>query len=211
MAKLFPVLIDIEGKKCVVFGGGSVAERKVKTLLEYGAKITLISPEITEKLKQFILEGKIEYLQREYRKGDTKDAFLVVPATSDSKINEKIAKEAKFLVNLVEKKKINKLKAIIYTVPAIVEKGDLTIAISTEFPALSKLLKEEIEKFYGKDFALYLKYLNKLRREIQKKIPDDKERQKIFKKIASKKTVSILKQKGFENAKEEIEKIINEV
>jgi len=211
MAKLFPVLIDIEGKKCVVFGGGSVAERKVKTLLEYGAKITLISPEITEKLKQFILEGKIEYFQREYRKGDTKDAFLVVPATSDSKINEKIAKEAKFLVNLVEKKKINKLKAIIYTVPAIVEKGDLTIAISTEFPALSKLLKEEIEKFYGKDFALYLKYLNKLRREIQRKIPDDKERQKIFKKIASKKTVSILKQKGFENAKEEIEKIINEV
>ena len=211
MAKLFPVLIDIEGKKCVVFGGGSVAERKVKTLLEYGAKITLISPEITEKLKQFILEGKIEYFQREYRKGDTKDAFLVVPATSDSKINEKIAKEAKFLVNLVEKKKINKLKAIIYTVPAIVEKGDLTIAISTEFPALSKLLKEEIEKFYGKDFALYLKYLNKLRREIQKKIPDDKERQKIFKKIASKKTVSILRQKGFKNAKKEIEKIINEV
>jgi|YNPMSStandDraft_1061717.scaffolds.fasta_scaffold00699_4 precorrin-2 dehydrogenase/sirohydrochlorin ferrochelatase len=211
MAKLFPVLIDIEGKKCVVFGGGSVAERKVKTLLDYGAKITLISPEITEKLKQFILEGKIEYFQREYKKGDTKDAFLVVPATSDSNINEKIAKEAKFLVNLVEKKKINKLKAIIYTVPAIVEKGDLTIAISTEFPALSKLLKEEIEKFYGKDFALYLKYLNKLRREIQKKIPDDKERQKIFKKIASKKTVSILRQNGFKKAKKEIEKIINEV
>jgi len=211
MAKLFPVLIDIEGKKCVVFGGGSVAERKVKTLLEYGAKITLISPEITEKLKKFIIEGKIEYFPREYKKGDTKDAFLVVPATSDSKINEEIAKEANFLVNLVEKKKINKLKAIIYTVPAILEKGDLKIAISTEFPALSKLLKEEIEKFYGKDFALYLKYLNKLRREIQRKIPNDKERQKIFKKIASKKTVSILKQKGFKNAKKEIEKIINEV
>jgi len=211
MAKYFPILVNIKNKKCVIVGGGSVGERKINTLLKYGAKITLISPETTDKIKELINRGKINYINREYKKGDLYGAFLVVAATSSSKINRQIAKDAHYLVNIVEKGDFQQnMNNISYIVPAIYEKNHLTIAISTDFPALSKFLKDEIAQNYGKEFAKYLKYLKKIRREIKQKIADNKKRQKIFRKIASKKIVSILRQKCFEEAKREIEKIINE-
>jgi len=211
MAKYFPILVNIKDKRCVVVGGGSVGERKIKTLLKYGAKITLISPEITEKIKELINKGKINYIKREYKKGDLEGAFLVVAATSNSKINSQIAKDAVYLVNIVDKGDCKENRNnISYIVPAIYEIEDLTIAISTDFPALSKLIRDEIGKNYGKEFAKYLNYLKKIRREIKQKIADNRERQKIFRKIASKKIVSILRQKGFEEVRREIEKIINE-
>lgn len=209
MTKFFPVLINIRNQRCIVVGGGRVAERKIKTLLKYGAEITVISPEITENIKKLIERGKIKHIKRQYRKGDVKKAVLVVSATSDSKVNAQIAKEAEFLINTVEGK--NRTKGIKYIVPAIFEMGELTVSISTEFPALSKILRDEIAKLYGKEFALYLKYIKKIRKEIQEKISDSKKRQDIFRKVASKKIVSILKQYGFKEAKKEIDRILNEV
>ncbi|ACI22057.1 precorrin-2 dehydrogenase/sirohydrochlorin ferrochelatase family protein [Thermodesulfovibrio yellowstonii] len=211
MAKLFPILADIKGKKCVVIGGGTVAERKIKALLKYGANITLISPEISNNLKEIVQKGKIDYIKTEYKKENIKDAFLVIAATSNEKLNAQITKDAKFLVNCVSGQSNLNTNGLLYNVPAILHKGDLTIAVSTEFPALSRIIRDEISKLYGREFALYLKYLKKLRKEIQKTIPDIKRRQTIFRKIASKKIVSILKQYGFKEAKKEIEKIIDEV
>lgn len=115
------------------------------------------------------------------------------------------------MVNCVSGQSNLNTNGLLYNVPAILHKGDLTIAVSTEFPALSRIIRDEISKLYGREFALYLKYLKKLRKEIQKTIPDIKRRQTIFRKIASKKIVSILKQYGFKEAKKEIEKIIDEV
>ncbi|MCX7988072.1 MAG: hypothetical protein N2647_01330 [Thermodesulfovibrio sp.] len=212
MSKFFPIFIDIKGKKCVVIGGGAVAERKIKTLLKYGAYITVISPNITDNIKKLVEKDKIEYIRKNYSKSDIKNAFLVIAATSDSRINTQILKDAKFLVNSVEKKEtVIKTNNIEFIVPAIFEKGNLKIAVSTEYPALSRIIKEELKHTYGKEFALYLKFLKKLRKEIKEKIEDSKKRQKLFKKIASKKIVSILRQYGFKRAKEEIDRIINEV
>ncbi len=208
MTKFCPVLINIENQKCVVVGGGSVAERKIKTLLKYGANITVISPEITDNIKKLIEKGKIKHFRRRYRKGDIKGAVLVVAATSDSRINAQILKEARFLINSADGE--NTTEGIKYIVPAIFEKGDLTIAVSTGFPSLSRILRNEISKLYGKEFALYLRYIKKARKEIQKKISENKRRQEIFRKIASKKIVLILKQYGFRQAKKEIDRIINE-
>lgn len=75
MAKLFPILADIKGKKCVVIGGGTVAERKIKTLLKYGANITLISPEISNNLKEIVQKGKIDYIKTGYKKKTLKMLF----------------------------------------------------------------------------------------------------------------------------------------
>ncbi len=211
MTKLFPILVDIKDKKCVIIGGGTVAERKIKTLLKYGAKITLISPEINDNIKEIVKKGEIKHIKAEYKKEYIKNAFLVIAATSNDKLNAQIAKDAKFLVNCVSGQYSLNSNGLLYNVPAILHKGDLTIAVSTEFPALSRIIRDEISKFYGREFALYIKYLKKLRKEIQKKIPDIKRRQTIFRKIASKKIVSILKQYGFKKAKKEIEKIIYEI
>lgn len=211
MYNFLPILINIKGKKCVVIGGGKVAERKIKTLLKYGADITVVSPDITEKLKKIIQKGKIKYLKKNYSKQDLKDAFLVVAATSDSKVNSQIQKDAKFLINCVDKKEnFEESNNVEYIVPAVFEKENLKIAISTEFPALSKTIKKELNEIYGKEFALYLKYLKKIRKVIKEKIGDSKERQRLFRRIASNKIVSILRQCGFKKAKEEIDRIIRE-
>lgn len=212
MSNLFPVFIDITNKKCVVVGGGFVAERKIKTLLKYGAKVTVVSPNITEKINKLYLEGKITYLKKHYEKKDIRDAFLVVAATSSRQTNAQILRDAKFLVNVVEKISLNsQAKNVQYTVPAIFEKANLKMAISTEFPALSRLIKDELNHFFGKDFASYVRYLNKIRNQVKQKINDSRHRQRIFRKIASKKIVSIVRQYGFKKAKKEIERIINEI
>ncbi len=208
MPKWFPILINIEGKKCVVIGGGSVAERKIKKLLEYGGCVTVISPEITANIKKLFEKGKIDYLNKEYSPEDIKDAYLVVAATSDKDVNAQIVQDARFLVNCVNMNAGVDINGIEYIVPAIFEKEKLTISVSTEFPALSKIIRDEMKEFYGKEFALYLKYLKKLRREIKEKIKEDKQRQEIFKKIASKEIVVFLRQNGFKKTKEKIEKII---
>ncbi|GAQ95103.1 precorrin-2 dehydrogenase [Thermodesulfovibrio aggregans] len=211
MTRLFPIFVDIKDKKCVVVGGGKVAERKIKTLLRYGAKVTLVSPEINENIRRIVEKGQIEYIKKEYDKEDIKDAYLVVASTSDEKLNSQIAKDARFLINCVSGKCSLNTNGLLYNVPAILNKGDLTIAVSCEFPSLSRVIKDEISEIYGREFALYLKYLKKLRKEIQKKISDSKRRQAIFKMIASKKVVSILKQYGFKEAKKEVDRIINEI
>ena len=211
MSTFLPILIDIRNKKCVVIGGGSVAERKTKTLLKHSANITVISPNITNNIKKLIQDRKIKYLKKNYVKDDLEDAFLVIAATSDSEVNAQIIRDAKFLVNNVEK--VENLKTndnIQFIFPAIFEWGGIKIAISTEFPALSKLIKEDFKDIYGKEFALYVRYLKKLRRIIKKNIENNKERQRLFRKIASKKIVSVLRQQGFKKAKEEIERIIYE-
>lgn len=211
MQSLLPILINIKNKKCVVIGGGKVAERKIKTLLKYGADITLVSPETTESLRDIIQKGKIKYIKKNYSKKDLKDAVIVVAATSDSKVNSQIQKDAKFLINSVEQKEsFEESNNVEYIVPAVFEKENLKIAISTEFPALSKTIKKELNEIYGKEFALYLKYLKKIRKVIKEKIRDSKERQRLFRKIASNKIVSILRQCGFKKAKEEIDRIIRE-
>lgn len=211
MSDLFPVFIEIRDKKCVVIGGGAVAERKIKTLLNYGANITVISPKITKGIEKLIRSNKISHLKKTYTKNDLKDASIVVAATSNSAVNKQIVEDARFLVNSVEgRKDYIRNDSIRYIVPAIFEKEGLIVAISTEFPALSKTLREEIKKYYGKDFASYIKYLKKLREELREKISDAKKRRKIFREIASKEIVSILRQNGFRKAKEEIDRIINE-
>lgn len=211
MSEFLPIFINIKGKKCVVIGGGAVAERKIKTLLKYGAQITVISPDITDYIQKKVSTGKIKYIKRKYIKKDVEDAILVVAATSDKQTNIKIAKDSSFLINSVETSKLRNISGIVYTVPAIVRKGDLTIAVSTDFPALSRVIKNEISKLYGKEFASYLKYLKQIRKKIQGQISDSKKRQAIFRNIASEKIVSILRQYGFKEAKKEIEKIIDEV
>ncbi|QEK11820.1 NAD(P)-dependent oxidoreductase [Crassaminicella thermophila] len=95
MAKYYPIMLDISNKRCVVIGGGNVAERKVNSLLEHGAKVTVISPKITEKLREFQLKNKIKWIKREYRLGDIKGYYLVYVATDNRKVNESCLEEAK--------------------------------------------------------------------------------------------------------------------
>ena len=90
----FPISLDIRGRHCLVIGGGRVAERKVFGLLEYGAKVTVISPELTDSLDELRKKKEISWIDRLYQNGDLAAAFLVIAATDDEEAQEEIHTEA---------------------------------------------------------------------------------------------------------------------
>lgn len=147
MAMGFPLLVDIKGNNCTVFGGGKSALRRVKELLRFGAKVTLIAPLICPELEQMSAAGTIRHIPRKYFRGDCSNAQLCVAATDDPTLNIAISTECKnksIPVNVTQPRSYGT-----FTFPRMVVTDDVTLSITGNLPAetLSKLrdrLQEEI-------------------------------------------------------------------
>ncbi|MFQ5645830.1 MAG: bifunctional precorrin-2 dehydrogenase/sirohydrochlorin ferrochelatase [bacterium] len=181
--RYYPLHLDLAGKICVVVGGGRVAERKVNTLLQYGAAVVLVSPEISEKLSELVSE--ITWHKRSYRKGDLEKAFLAYSATDDNAINRQVYEEARhrnILVNVVDVPDLCN-----FIVPSIVSRGDLSLSVSTggKSPALSKKIRKELEKSYGGEYADYLILLGNIREFVKSSGREIGIRRKIFEELAA--------------------------
>lgn len=142
----YPINLNIKGRKCIVVGGGEVAERKVKTLLKFEGKVTLISPEVTLGLLDLASRKKIKYISKLYNSKCLNGAILVIAATDNRRVNSKISKDCfkkGILVNVVDSP-----RECTFIAPAVVKKGFITVAISTagRSPALSKAVRIAIEK-----------------------------------------------------------------
>jgi precorrin-2 dehydrogenase/sirohydrochlorin ferrochelatase len=165
----YPLCLNISGKKCVVAGGGQVALRKVKTLLEHQAKVEVISPGICEEIKNLAQQGKIRTTLRPYQKGDLEGALIVIAATDERNANYLISKEAEengILVNVVDDPVLSSFIA-----PACVRRGDITIAISTSgrSPALARKLRANLEMEFGEEYTTLARIVNEVRLEVKKK------------------------------------------
>ena len=190
----YPAFLNLKGKKTVVIGGGKVAERKILALLKTGARITVISPEITKRIAREKLRGSLKHIPRQYRKGDVKNTFLVIAATDSEEINQKVSEDATCLVNVVDTPSLCN-----FIVPSVLQRDPLTIAVSTGgiSPALSKSIRQELEKLYGPEFAEYLQLLEKIRKKAIKEIKNKKSRADFLKSLASGEIVKMLREKGF--------------
>lgn len=164
-------------------GGGSVAERKVKTLLKAGAAVTVISPELTAGLRRIVSGGKIFHVNRPYRRGDLKDAFIAIAATNSEPVNRLVAEHAPALCNVADSPGLSN-----FIVPSTVDRGDLRIAVSTSgaSPALARSIRLELEQMYGPEFARYLAKLKKLRAQAMKTIADPDIRREYLKSLGDK-------------------------
>jgi precorrin-2 dehydrogenase/sirohydrochlorin ferrochelatase len=198
----YPVFLTLKGKKAVVVGGGKVAERKIMSLMKVGACIKVISPHLTKRLEKEKTKGTITHLSRYYKKGDLKNAFLVIAATSSPDINKRVSEDASCLVNVVDTTDLCN-----FIVPSVVKRGSLTFAISTSgiSPGLSRSIRKEIETFYGIEFSDYLKSLKKIRIKAMKIIHDKKRRRIFLKEIASDRILKKLRVGG----PKEIKRVIN--
>jgi len=162
----YPICLDLQGRKCVVVGGGRVAERKVSGLLSCGAEVTVISPELTDELLRLQKNGTIAWLNRKYRAGDLGQAFLVIAATDDEETQKQVYEEAaghNLLLNVADvPQRCN------FILPATVRQGDLMIAVSTagKSPALARKLRKDLEKRYGAEYRVLVDILGALRPEI---------------------------------------------
>ena len=164
----YPVFLNISGRKCVVVGGGQVALRKVKVLLEHGADVKVISPDPCPELVQLVGSGEIRVLAKEYQPGDLKKAFVAIAATDDSEINQRVVTEARkgaVLVNVVDDAENSD-----FIVPSYLRRGEVTVAVSTSgrSPALARKIRSRLEKELGDEYALLALLINDVRAEVKK-------------------------------------------
>ena len=206
--KYYPAFINLKDKKAVVVGGGKVAERKVRLLVNAGASVTLVSPDITNSIRQLAEKGLLSHIKRNYRKGDLQGAFIVIAATSSDVLNTRIAREAKYLINVVDMPSEGN-----YIVPSLVKRGPLTIAISTEgaSPAVSKAIRKEIERKYSHEFALYLRFVETVRKRALKKIVHARKREKFLQSLASPELMNDLQKEGFRKAQHKVLSYLNSI
>jgi len=179
----YPIFLDIKDRKCVVIGGGSVAVRKCKTLLKAGAKVVVISPDLSKEMKTLKDNGQVVHINRKYMRGDLEDAFMVIAATDNGEINRQVAEDANakgILVNVVDNPSLCN-----FILPAIFRRDPLTIAISTggASPAFAREIKEELKKLYGPEVARQLKRIKKQREKILKEVKSRKEREKLLRQL----------------------------
>lgn len=180
----YPVMLDCSGRSCLVIGGGAIAERRVQALLEAGAIVTLISPEVTMELSCIIQSGKITWLQRSYKKGDVAGAFLIYAATSDQKLNKEIAEEAAEMGILVNVASRGEMGSFIQ--PSAFRRGHLVISVTTggASPGLAAEICAQLEEMYGEEYEQYLDFLYEMRRQIKLHVKTPALRVKLIKRLS---------------------------
>lgn len=194
----------------MVVGGGRVAERKVESLLECEAVITMVSPALdTLRLQEWRRQNLFTHIARPYLPGDVSGAFLVISATDQEEVNNQVAEDCRargIMVNVVDAPELCD-----FIVPAVVRRGDLMISVSTggKSPLLARLLREELEKNYGPEYGILVDALGEVRRQIQSQVGEPEERGDILLKILSKDLLDLIRNGDISQAKERIQQCIS--
>ncbi|MFC3748209.1 bifunctional precorrin-2 dehydrogenase/sirohydrochlorin ferrochelatase [Paenibacillus sp. GCM10012306] len=178
-----PIMLDCSGQHCIVIGGGAVAERKVLGLLESGAVVTVISPELTAVLTHFAETGRLIWLNRHYAPGDTRGAFLVYAASNDGQVNGDVAQEARMQgipVNVVSHGEVGN-----FITPAVLRRGRLTVAVSASGagPGAVTRIREQLEELLGDEYEPYLDFLYRMRGEIKRREPSPSVRRHLLRRL----------------------------
>lgn len=176
---LYPIALRLEGRRCVVVGGGKVAARKVETLLASGAEVLVISPKADTSIVDARNAQRLRLENRPFREGDLDRAFLAIAATGSPQVNREVAREARdrgVLVNIVDDPDNSD-----FHVPAQVQRGDLLLTVSTSgaSPALAKRIRQDLETQFGPEYKSYLSLLRTLRNILQQNVPEQAERQRL--------------------------------
>jgi precorrin-2 dehydrogenase/sirohydrochlorin ferrochelatase len=158
----YPILLNLEDRLCVVVGAGAIGLRKVRGLMNAGARVRLIAPEAPT--DETLADG-IEVLRRPFRAGDLDGSALTFAATDDREVNAAVAEEARrrgIPVNVADAPGEGD-----FTLPALLRQGEVTVAVSTagQSPALAALLRDTLHGFVGPEWATALEIASAIRRK----------------------------------------------
>jgi siroheme synthase-like protein len=198
----YTVQLNIENKRCVIIGGGSVALRKTESLLKAGAAVTVIAPAIlpaiTALLRNF---PALTLCQREYRTGDIGHAFLVIAATDNRKVNAAVVQEATqnhCLLNVADDPDAGN-----FSVAGTYDNGSLHFSAATGGnPRLTHLLLEDLREQYGDDMAAFAAFLDEQRETIKQHLPGSQARQEFWRKTLTHQLLQLVKEGQLQQAKE---------
>lgn len=165
----YPIVLDLRGRSCLVVGGGPVAERKVEGLLETGAAVTVVSPRLTPRLRDWIGRRRCRYLAREYRARDVTGRTVVLVATDDARVTARVQRDAGRLGVLVNA--ADDPTRCDFFLPAILRRGGLTVAVSTggASPALARAVRDELERLVPESYALLLEVVAGVRAQVRRR------------------------------------------
>ncbi len=210
MVKYFPISLNVKSRDVTVIGGGLIAEQRVETLLECEARVKVISPEVTERLKSLAEDGSIRVQLRGYAPGDLDGAWVALAAADDSSVNDAAwgeARERDIPINVADD-----ASRCDFIMPALVRRGDLTIAISTggTSPALAARLRRRISAIVGPEYGKLLRVLSRVRSRLKQSVPDDEERKKLHYRIVDSKILGRILESEREIVDSEIDEIIRD-
>lgn len=179
MTAYYPIMLNLTGKKVVVIGGGAVAARKIGTLLEAKAEITVVSPELHEKMIPALHDYLFTWKQKNFDPTDVADAFLIIAATNQAAINLQVYENTSNhqLINVVDRPDLSS-----FIVPASFHRDKLTVAVSTSgaMPGLSRKIKQELAAQYDDAYEEYLRFLEQARQRVLQEITDSNKKRNIL-------------------------------
>jgi len=208
--RYYPVNLDIQNRKCLVVGGGDVGTRKVMTLIECGAVVTVVSIKASEKLLKLAESGLIELKKRPYTGADLGGMFLVICATDNEQLNMQVGGDAEkmnMLCNVADRP-----EACNFILPALVKRGDLVIAVSTsgKSPAFAKKIRKDLERQYGAEYADFLKLMGAIRKKLLSDSHEHEAHKPLFEKLINKDIVQLIKNKDTDKIDSVIFEVLGE-
>jgi len=179
-AKYYPVWLDLNGRRCLVVGGGRVAARKMGSLLEAGALVRVVSPDAVGEVAELAQRGKIDWQQRNFAESDLEGVFLAIGATGDPEVNRQIyraADSSSILVNIVDRPDLCN-----FIVPSVIRRGDFQIAISSggASPFLARKIREALEQRFGLHYGELVEELSRIRGSLKERLPDEAKRRQFW-------------------------------
>lgn len=204
----YPILMKLTGRLCLVVGGGNVAGRKASSLLESGASVRLVAPEISDGVKKLAEAGAIELINEPFKAEHLKGVCLAIASTDDEDVNRAVYNEAVALsipVNVVD---IPELCSFI--VPSVARRGDLIISVSTsgKSPAVSKMIRRHLEKEFGEEYAVFVEMMGEARKKTMASVNDQKQREKIFNELVESDMLDRIRKGDIQGAKRLVEEIV---
>ena len=206
----YPIYLDIEERDVVIVGGGTVCARKAETMMKYGARVTVVSPDFTGEIEEWAARGALSIRRKHYDESDLEGATIVIASTDDQRVNETVAADCRrrrIPVNVVDVTPLCE-----FIVPAIVESGSIQIAVSTggRSPALARTLKEDLQRLIGPEYAEVNDVLGTLRDGARAALPTDADRKRFFDGIIARGILQMLREEKRREAYETIARACEE-
>lgn len=208
MPPFYPVFLKLEGRPCVVVGGGPVAEGKVASLVECGARVTVVAPQVTARIEAWARDGGIRLVRRAYREGDLEGAVLAIAATDDPATNRQVWDEGErrgVWLNAVDDP-----DHCHFIAPAVYRSGDLTVAVSTggRCPALAVRVRDRIARLLGPEYGRLVALLGSIREEVQRRVPDPQVRKRVWYSLVDSRALAYLRRGDAEGARRCVETVL---
>lgn len=200
----YPINLDIDGKPCVVIGGGQVALRKIRGLLMAGAKVKVITPEVCVEVEELARRGEISLIRKDFAEELLDDELILIAATDNEQVNQRAAEAGGSLINVVEGSGGN------FNVPSTIRRGELLLTISTgaKSPAFSKFVRQMLEAELSEDFGEGLEIISRYRRELKQLLPNHKQRKIFWEKFLTREVWELLKRGSLEELETSLKEAI---